>query len=77
MRDITPMAPVHTFPFLSNAISYKYSNLIDHNISTVPFTRYLFTYPDINVARSVARFALGLKKTHKLFHIELKNGLHV
>jgi hypothetical protein len=31
--------------------SNKYSNLNDHNISTVPFTRYLFTYPDINVAQ--------------------------
>jgi hypothetical protein len=31
----------------------KYSNLINHNISTVPFTRYLLTYPDINVAETV------------------------
>jgi hypothetical protein len=44
------MAPVHTFPFYPTPIN-KYSNLINHNISTVPFTRYLFTYPDINVAR--------------------------
>jgi hypothetical protein len=28
----------------------KYSNLINHNISTVPFTTLPITYPDINVA---------------------------
>ena len=54
------MAPVHTFPFLSNAIQYKYSNLIDHNISTVPFTRYLLTYPDINVADTEVRILVAI-----------------
>jgi hypothetical protein len=75
MRDTTPMAPVHTFPFFIQRPSNKYSNLNDHNISTVPFTRYLFTYPDINVAmhgrisfQQINHFIL-LIKSNKSFNL--------